>query len=161
MRIDFGSVKKYFTERGFGFVGRTFLSARQDEVFFHIRNLKRSNPDLALKLSNEESVGDIYFWYGVEQTSKGEQVSIILNKNEIKEIEIDNFNQIIIRIETIWNNISSEIPDWLNEVTFDLLGHDKLNHLCTERLRSENQKKEADEVKKAKLICFEFQDAFL
>lgn len=61
MNIDFGLVSKYFPNRGFGFVTKTFFSGYQSEVFFHIKNIKRTHPDLAERLSNKEFIGGIYF----------------------------------------------------------------------------------------------------
>jgi len=61
MNIDVGIVKKYFSDRGFGFVTHTFQTGLQSEVFFHIKNLKRTRPDLAEKLDNEEAISSIYF----------------------------------------------------------------------------------------------------
>jgi cell division protein FtsI/penicillin-binding protein 2 len=133
VNIDFGIVKKYFSDRGFGFVTRTFLSSCQSEVFFHIRNVKKTRADLAEKLTKYESTDSIWFWYDTEITSKGEQVHRILDSGEIQKMDFDNLPKIIDRIEVIWADVDSNMPDWLQEVTLDLLGTDRVEELSLER----------------------------
>jgi cold shock CspA family protein len=133
VNIDFGIVKKYLSDRGFGFVSHTFLSGRQSEVFFHIKNVKRTRADLAEKLAKDESTDSIWFWYNTEITSKGEQVYNILKSNAIHSMDIDNLPTIIEKIEVTWTDVDSTIPAWLQEVTVDLLGIDRAEELSLER----------------------------
>jgi hypothetical protein len=133
VNIDFGIVKKYFSDRGFGFVTRTFLSSRQSEVFFHIRNVKKTRADLAEKLGKYEPTDSIWFWYDTEITSKGEQVLGIVDSGEIHNLDFDNLPTIIDKIEVIWADVDSNMPDWLQEVTLDLLGIDRVEELSLER----------------------------
>jgi cell division protein FtsI/penicillin-binding protein 2 len=156
VNIDFGIVKKYFSDRGFGFVTRTFLSSCQSEVFFHIRNVKKTRADLAEKLTKYESTDSIWFWYDTEITSKGEQVHRILDSGEIQKMDFDNLPKIIDRIEVIWADVDSNMPDWLQEVTLDLLGTDRVEELSLERDVLEKEirkieKKRQKQLKKVKI----------
>ena len=144
MKIDFGIVKKYITDRGFGFVGHTFLNTNSNEVFFHIKKIKRTDPDLARRLDNEDSTETVYFWYEVEESNKGDQVVAVLNpKSTLKQFKND-LPILIEKIECIWGDLNSKIPDWLNQVSVDLMGVDRANELSSERddleLRREQEK---------------------
>lgn len=61
MTIDFGSIKSYNTDRGFGFVGRTFFDS-DEKIFFHIKKMKKKHPKLAQKLDNNEDIESVNFW---------------------------------------------------------------------------------------------------
>lgn len=145
MNVDFGIVKKYFTDRGFGFVTRTFRSSHQSEVFFHIKILKKTRSDLAEKLDNEASLDKIYFWYETENTSKGEQVCNVLQSDVVHNMILDNSSFFIEKIETIWSNIDSSLPVWLHDVTVDLVGSDRANELSLERDKLEKERRELEE----------------
>lgn len=148
MNIDFGVVKKYFSDRGFGFVSCTFRSSHQSEVFFHIKSVKKSRLDLAEKLDNEVSLDTIYFWYETKNTSKGEQVSNVLYSNAIHNMIIDNYFAFVEKIESVWSNIDSILPVWLHDVTVDLLGNDRANELRLTREKQEQERKELEEKKR-------------
>jgi len=141
MKIDFGVVRNYITDRGFGFVTRTFLVGRQSEVFFHIRNVKKGRPDLAEKLGDEESEETISFWYEVEETSKGEQVRSVLRSETIREIGVENLPFIIGKIEEFWRNINSQIPAGVRDATTDFVGSERAGELESERNELINEKK--------------------
>lgn len=65
MTIDFGSIKSYDSNRGFGFVGRTFLNQSR-KVFFHIKKIKKNYPELAKELDNSEAFETVHFWYEIK-----------------------------------------------------------------------------------------------
>ena len=150
MNIDFGIVKKYFSDRGFGFVTHTFLSSHQSEVFFHIRNVKRTCSDLAEKLANDESVDTICFWYETENTSKGEQVCNVLKSDIIHNMDIDNLPSIIEKVNIIWSDVDSTIPVWLREVTVDLVGVDRAREIDLERDALERERRELEDKERKK-----------
>ncbi|MEP2650892.1 MAG: hypothetical protein ABJH06_02770 [Paraglaciecola sp.] len=154
MNIDFGYVKKYISDRGFGFVTHTFLSGRQSEAFFHIKNVKKTRADLVDKLVNMKSTDLIWFWYDTEITNKGEQVNNILKSNTIHDLDIDNLPTIIDKVEVIWTDVSSNIPAWLQEVTVDLLGIGKAEEFSLKRnaLKEEARKIEKKRQKKEKKV---------
>lgn len=147
MEIDFGIVSKYFSDKGFGFVSRTFLVGHQSEVFFHIKNIKLTCPELAQSLRNDQPIGAIYFWYETENTSRGEQVRTILKSDTIHKMMIDNLSSVVVKIENIWKNIDSAIPVWLREVTVDLLGADRVSELGSERNSLESKRRKSEEKK--------------
>lgn len=149
MDIDFGIVKKYFSDRGFGFITHTLLSGHQSEVFFHIKNVKRTRPDLAEKLDNEESVDTIYFWYETENTSNGEQVCNVLQSDVIQNVVTGNFPSFVDKVEKIWRDIDSVPPVWLYDITVDLVGSERASELNLDRNNLEKEKREL-EAKKQK-----------
>lgn len=122
MEVEFGSFKKYVSERGFGFVNRELSSPHKKEVFFHIRNIKKSNQYLANKLNDDKGIGSEYFWYEIEKSDKGDQVFSILNPEKLKEKFSDNFPVLIEKIEKIWLDTNSSLPEWVEYAANDLVG---------------------------------------
>lgn len=140
MNINFGEVKKYISERGFGFVTHKILVGECPEVFFHISAIKKSNPSIAEQLNNEED--NIYFWYEYENTNKGEQLVIIL-----KPCDVDDkvLSDIAIRLEELWLDISKSIPQWLNQATTELLKTKDIERFIEERQHLIEKKKETEQ----------------
>ncbi len=149
MNIDFGMVKKYFADRGFGFVTHTFANDFHKEVFFHIKNVKSTHPDLATRLNKEDSLERIWFWYEIEDSKKGEQARSIIDPKAISNEYASALPQLIKKIEQIWGNIDLEEPEWLNQVTIDLAGPSRTNELRVERERLEFEKKEENDRKRS------------
>lgn len=152
MDIDFGIVKKFFPDKGFGFVTHTFLSGNQPQVFFHIRNIRKSNFDLAEKLNNSESIDAICFWYETEQTAKGDQVRNIVKSEAIEKIEFDNLSTVFKKVEDIWNDLDSAIPFWLRQVTVDLVGDEQTQEIYLQRVSLEEERKSREKEEYKKII---------
>lgn len=146
MMIEFGNIKSYNADRGFGFVSRTF-SHPDGQVFFHIKRIKKRHPELAQKLDNSEVVFEtVNFWYELETNDKGEQVSKLwLGTENIPECYRHELCSLVQKVETIWKNVDSAKPSWLELVTIDLLGVDRRNELSVERDKLESQLREAEE----------------
>jgi cold shock CspA family protein len=143
MTIDFGSIKGYNPDRGFGFVGHTFFNP-DGKVFFHIKKIKKRHPELAQKLDSSEAFETVNFWYEIETTEKGEQVSKLwLNANDIPHTnELLGLKQ---KVESIWKNIDSPKPSWLDLVTIELVGVARKHELSVERDNLESQLRAAEE----------------
>ena len=155
MNIDFGIVKKYFSDKGFGFVSHTFLTEHQTEVFFHIKNIKKSSFDLAEKLNNSESIDTICFWYETEHTTKGEQVRNVVKSEVIQSTEFDNLSNLFNKVEEIWNDLNSSVPFWLRQATVDLVGDEQAQEIYLERIALEkehNKKKQQEQEASRKII---------
>ena len=156
MEIEFGSFEKYISERGFGFVNRALSSPHKKEVFFHIRNIKKSNQELADKLKNNEGIGTEYFWYEIEKTDKGEQVFSILNSKSIKDKLSDNLTVLIEKIESIWMDVNSNPQEWLEYAANDLVDVTFIANLknkreaLNEELKNEVENKRKQAVEKTK-----------
>ncbi|AFZ42827.1 Cold-shock protein DNA-binding protein [Halothece sp. PCC 7418] len=145
MTIDFGDIKKYNPDRGFGFVSRTFLKTNK-EIFFHIKKIKKEHPELANKLDNSETFENINFWYEVERTEKGEQVSQLwLSADNIPQSYKHELYDLTQKVESIWKNIDSPKPSWLDRVTIELVGVNRTSELNIERNNLESQRKAAEE----------------
>ncbi|MEH2248356.1 hypothetical protein [Nostoc sp.] len=146
MTIDFGSIKSYNADRGFGFVGRTF-SNPNGKVFFHIKKIKKKHPELAQKLDNSEAAFEtVNFWYEIETNEKGEQVSELwLGKENIPQSYRHELCGLIQKIESIWKNVDSPKPSWLDLVTIELVGVDRRDELSVERDNLESQLRAAEE----------------
>jgi cold shock CspA family protein len=145
MTIEFGSIKRYNPDRGFGFVSRTFFYPNR-EVFFHIKKIKKEHPELANKLDNSETFENINFWYEVERTEKGEQVSQLwLSADNIPQSYKHELCDLIQKVESIWKNIDSPKPSWLDFVTIELVGVDRKFELSIERNNLESWRKATEE----------------
>lgn len=145
MTIDFGSIKGYKPDRGFGFVGHTFFNP-DGKVFFHIKTIRRKHPELAQKLDSGEAFETVNFWYEIETTEKGEQVSKLwLNANHIPQSYKNELCGLIQKVESIWKNIGSPKPSWLDLVTRELVGVARRDELSVERDNLESQLRAAEE----------------
>jgi cold shock CspA family protein len=145
MTINFGSIKSYNPDRGFGFVGRTFSNPDR-KVFFHISKIRRKHPKLAQKLDSSEAFETVNFWYEIETTEKGEQVSKFwLNVDDIPQSYTHELCGLIQKIEGIWKNLGSPKPSWLDLVTIELVGVDRRYELSVERDNLESQLRAAEE----------------
>ncbi|MGB7713091.1 MAG: hypothetical protein WBL95_26745 [Microcoleus sp.] len=145
MTIDFGSIKGYNSDRGFGFVGHTFFNP-DGKVFFHIKKIKKKHPELAQKLDSGEAFETVNFWYEIETTEKGEQVSKLwLNANDIPQSYKNELCGLIQKVESIWKNIGSPKPSWLDLLTRELVGVDRRHELSVERDNLESELRAAEE----------------
>lgn len=147
MSIDFGVVSNYISERGFGFVRGLLLGSRT-ETFFHIKTIKKADPQFATMLASDSSSDDFHFWFETEITTKGTQVRTVLSREQIRCGAINESAKIIERVESYWRNIASQKPSWLEEVTFDLLGGDRADELSIERSHLEAEQKKKRELER-------------
>src|SRR4028118_709989 len=156
MTIDFGSIKSYNwnRDRGFGFVDRTFFNP-DGKVFCHIKKIRRKHPELAQKLDSSEAFETVNFWYEIETTEKGEQVSKLwLNADHIPQSYTNELCGLIQKVESIWKNIGSRKPSWLDLVTIELVGADRRHELSAERdnLRSKLRAAEEERRREAEAL---------
>lgn len=147
MSIDFGVVSNYISERGFGFV-RGLLLGSSTEIFFHIKTIKKADPQLATMLASDSSNDNFHFWLETEITTKGTQVRTVLSRDQIRHGAITESARIIERVESYWRNIASQEPLWLEEVTIDLLGRDRADELSLERSHLEAEQKKKRELER-------------
>jgi len=145
MTIDFGGIKNYNPDRGFGFVGRTFLNP-DGKVFFHIKKIRIKYPELAQKLDSREPFETVNLWYEIETTEKGDQVNKLwLNADNILQSYTHELPGLIEKVESIWKNVASPKPSWLDRVTTELVGVDRRDELSVERDNLESQLRAAEE----------------
>lgn len=145
MTIDFGSIKSYNPDRGFGFVSHTFFNP-DGKVFFHIKKIKKKHPELAQKLDSGKAFETVNFWYEIETTEKGEQVSKLWRSPEnMPQSYAQELSDLIQKVESIWKNVDSPKPSWLDLVTTELAGVDRRNELSVERDNLESQLRAAEE----------------
>lgn len=150
MTIDFGSIKEYKFYRGFGFVGGTF-SNFNGKVFFHIKTIEKKHPGLAQKLDNTETFETVNFWYEVEINEKGKhkgkpKVSKLwLNVDNIPQSYTHELCGLIQKVESIWKNLDSPKPAWLELVTIELVGVDRRYELSVERDNLKSQLRAAED----------------
>lgn len=121
MTLDFGQIQDYDCKRGFGFVSRTVgtSSYSRGKVFFHIKKIKCKYLGFAQRLDNG-NFSDTSFWYTLEKTSKGEQVTEVWLTAE--EIPPSQGTELIPHIESLWRNIQINTPPWLETITEELVG---------------------------------------
>ncbi len=144
--LDFGIVQKYNIERGFDFISSSFNNYTifaEEDCFFHITTIKRRHNELAKRLDSD-SFDDIRFWYEVEETEKGKQVSKLwLSAKDIPpSYNLDDF---ILHIENFWQNINIPAPIWLDFVTIDLVGQKRRDELNKNREQLQCEQKAAEE----------------
>jgi len=155
MKIDFGMVNEYFTDKGFGFVGHTFFDTHPNKLF-HIKTIKRTDPELARRLDNEDSTETVYFWYEFEESNKGGQVVAVLNLKSINQQYKADLRILIEETEYMWRDLNSKIPDRLNQISVDLMGVERANELSAVRAgielkrenEKENKRREAETLRK-------------
>ncbi len=140
--VDYGVVNRYFPDKGFGFV-RGLLLGNNSEIFFHIKTIKKTDPQLAESLSRDLFGEKLHFWFDTETTSKGIQICTVFSPRQIRQGAASDTSHLIDRIESYWRNLGRQKPSWLDDVTSDLLGQDRTYELNLERrhLESEEQKK--------------------
>jgi hypothetical protein len=162
MTIDFGKVERYFDRRGFGFVARTFAKMPPSEVFFHIKVVKKTNPELAYALDSATSDA-IYFWYECRPSLKGQEVSAIVDPKRIRRELADQVAAYIDAIKASWMNAGKPLPDAIRKATYDLLTSDEANQLSTSRetlaAEQKRQQEEREKAKTARLQAIEEQRA--
>lgn len=146
--IDYGDVKKYISTRGFGFVAGNLNEnaksiSKDVEVFFHIKTIKKTDFNLSRKLQNEEE--NIFFWYEIEYTKKGKQVTKILNFNQFTE---EQLSYLSIKLNDKWLDISKEIPSWLKQASKDILTSKEINILQQKRRLLINERAEQKQLEK-------------
>lgn len=149
-KIDFGRVGRYVEDKGFGFVSQSFHSQYEDDVFFHIKTIKRSHPEIAKRLDNggyiEDSGDDnvksfsnaVCFWYKVNKTSKGMQVKSVIDINDLSDNEVKTLCE---KIEGIWKD-QKNISNSLIHASEDLLGVDRTNELKNKKKDHEIEEQE-------------------
>lgn len=144
MPLDFGSIREYNTERGFGYLHRTVWKQpySTSKVFFHIKKVKHKYPDLARQLDLGAYDG-LCFWYDTESTPKGEQASEIWL--EAGDIPASLRDSIANEIEKQWLDIESDVSRQLEKLTIDLFGQDRRNRLDQERERRIQRHREEEE----------------
>lgn len=150
VKIDFGKVERYIEDRGFGFVSHTFIGAPSREVFFHIKSVKRTHPELAQALNSHNSHEPLYFWYEFEVSEKGQQVVAILDPTKMGKNHPDNASKFIEAIEKSWLNAEISLPETIRKATLDLLPLDEARQLEARRdILEGEKKKEYEELRRA------------
>lgn len=147
MAIYFGKVNKYLTDRGFGFVKDVFNNSHSADLFFHIRSIKKSDFEFAKKIEAEDISPPVYFWYVTEISEKGEQVSAVLSPNEIHQDYANSLPGFTEKIVCLWKNLGLNFPEWLVQITTDLMGAERVKQLRDERDKLALQIKKENEIK--------------
>ena len=142
MKVNFGIVKKYVSDRGFGFISPTFNKAKTKDLFFHIKTVKKSSSSLANQLAEEDQKEPLTFWFQVENTPKGQQVGCLLKPEVIKEKYESEFSVMTSELEAIWKNIHSPLPTWAHQASTDLVGAEKTQQWAMLRERLELEESE-------------------
>jgi cold shock CspA family protein len=154
--IDFGKVERYFEDRGFGFVSHTFADAAPKEVFFHIKTIKRTHPELAQALDSQSSDDHLYFWHEFGTSQKGQQVLSILDLTTIRKEHADEVSACIDLIESGWMNVETPLLESIRRATFDLLAPDDAYQFAERRgILEAEQKRKNEEMQRAEAARLE------
>lgn len=133
MTIDFGKVERYIGDRGFGFVSHTFAKIAHKEVFFHIKVVKQTYPEMAQVLDRTTTIEKVYFWYEYRTSPKGQEVLAILDLKQIRQKYPKYVADFTETIKTNWMNVGKPLSELLIKATSDLLIPDEINQLTTNR----------------------------
>ncbi|MEG4455550.1 hypothetical protein, partial [Microcoleus sp. N9_A1] len=128
MEVEFGHVQEYNTERGFGFVSRTFRNANQrhkKNVWFHIKKIKCDYPNLAKEL-DAGSFANINFWYEVDNRDRENVGKVWLYAKDIPQQQRDS---LVAHIEQLWCNPINALPEWLDSITIAAVGEVRKDEL--------------------------------
>lgn len=145
MAIDFGKVERYIEDRGFGFVSHSFAKAHCSEVFFHIKVVKRTHPELAQELDSASSNTPIFIWYEYRATSKGEEVIAFLTLQQLRQRHADQSDVLFAALKTAWTNVEKPLSESLRKATCDLLELDEVSELTEQRQTLEVEKERRQE----------------
>ncbi|WP_323843528.1 hypothetical protein [Moraxella sp. Pampa] len=148
MAIEFGKVEKYIQNRGFGFVICCFkrandnypFSSNNHKAFFHIKAIKKFNDEIFNNLENG-NINDIYFWFEIEKTDKGEQVLRLLKPDDE---QIKNNPTLIGILKNKFLDTSTSLPKWIELAVNDVLDKKEIEILKNARNileQIENQKR--------------------
>lgn len=148
MTIDFGRVERYLDDRGFGFVSHTFAKASAKEVFFHIKTLKRTHPELAATLDSKLSTS-VYFWYEYNTSPKGQEVSALLDIKRLRQHHAEDTAAFLDTIKSSWMNVEKYLSESIRRATVDLFSPDEVNQLTESRaaLEAEHRKRKEEQQK--------------
>ena len=147
VKIDFGKVERYVKDRGFGFISHTFAGSPSREVFFHIKNVRRTHPELAQALNTYNSHEPLYFWYEFETSEKGQQVRTILDPEKIGQNYSDNMFALKQTIGASWANADISISETTKKATFDLFPPNEARQL--EARRKKDKSRRSDDSKES------------
>ena len=160
MRIDFGKVNRYDAARGFGFVSHTFARSLSNEVFFHIKSVKRTHLELAQALSIYNSYESPFFWYEFANSDKGQQVLKILNPLTVRQNYVENASVFTKIIKNNWIDIETPLSESIKKATFDFLLPDEVRQLTDIREVLEEEKRTKYKVlEEERNIKYEIQKA--
>ena len=148
MTIDFGRVQRYLDDRGFGFVSHTFAKVPAKEVFFHIKTVKRTHPELAAALDSKTS-SPVYFWYEYSTSPNGQEVTALLAVKRLRQQHAEDTAAFLDTINASWMNVEKSISESIRQATVDLFTPDEVNQLAERRaaLEAEHRKHKEEQQK--------------
>lgn len=150
MDTFFGIVKDYFPDRGFGFLKHPIHLGPNQDVFFHIKGVLKSDLDIATRLSKYETNSHICFWYRIKTTYKGLQLSCIIKPEDVFKLNQQNQSKHINTIKSIYESrLNKPLPFWIEKASIGLLGFKGKEKLYSIRMNLiEERKKEEERQKK-------------
>lgn len=147
MAIYFGKVNHYISDRGFGFVRDVLVSSNSTDLFFHIKSIKKSDFKLAQKIEANEIKPSTYFWYETEISKKGEQVISVISSDKITKDYANILPSFTEKVICLWKDVRGGLPEWLVQITTDLMGVERVKQLKDERDKLELQITKESEIK--------------
>ena len=170
MKTDYGTIKAYFPNKQIGYIEHTLKNGYQGDIFFHITTIRNGNPELARKIERQfnepksfnklfkamksEQHTPIRFWFEYENAPKGKRLCNVRNADFVRKKITSPSNLIVGKIEARWANIPHTLPDWIEQVTIDILGRDRAAELSAARegTKAEQQKGEPRRIQRQAVI---------
>ncbi len=141
MDLEFGCIRTYCRERGFGFVSKVFKAGslgigvssrdqrgcRDQEAFFHISAIRRCRSDLAARVEAGQWA-DVSFWYRVEEELRGSRVVAAVDSQVVARWVAVNRRGLTDVLSGVWFSGGVEdVPAWLCEVVLQVVGEPQLS----------------------------------
>ena len=147
MKIGSGVIEDYNSHKGFGFVSNYLHKSFDQNIFFHISVIKKTQPQL-LRCFDNNTFDGLYLWYLYEEEEKGETVKSILTSSEIHKQHGSEVHNLIKILEDIWGDKElffiddgwlrghvhqEEFDAWLYLASEDLIGLERTDELKEKR----------------------------
>ena len=89
----------------------------------------------------------IYFWYETEISKKGEQVISVISSDKITKEYANILPSFTEKVLCFWKDVRGALPEWLVQVTTDLVGVERVKQLKDERDKLELQITKENEIR--------------
>lgn len=157
MKISSGVIEEYFPNKGFGFISNYFQKEFDENIFFHINVIKKTQPKMLKHFDNNTPYG-LHLWYLYEEETKGKAVKAVLTSFEIHKNHSPEIHNLTNMVEGIWNDkelffiddddwlrryvCQSDFDTWLYQASEGLIGIERTDKLKQQREASIIQERE-------------------
>jgi len=102
---------------------------------------------LLKKIEADEIKPSIYFWYETEISKKSEQVVSVISSDKITKDYANILPSFTEKVVCLWKDVRGDLPEWLVQITTDLVGVERVKQLRDDRDKLELQIKKENEIR--------------